>query len=81
MGASNSTSKALFGDPNPIACVGAPLGGELPQATRDKIGRGEFVDLSSLLENWSGQKDPEPLQFAVDDSGRPIFRQGKPPPP
>ena len=41
----------------PLASVCSPLGEGVSQALREKIGRGEFVDLGLLLENWGEYTD------------------------
>ena len=58
----------------PLVSVCAPLGDHLQKATRDKIGRGEFVDLGLLLENWGPSKPQEGLCLSLDELGRPVLK-------
>ena len=62
----------------PLASVCSPLGEGVSQALREKIGRGEFVDLGLLLENWGEYTDPEQLarnvQLSLDSGGHPVFK-------
>ena len=58
----------------PLVSVCAPLGDHLQKATRDKIGRGEFVDLGLLLENWGPSKPQEGLCLSLDELGRPRLK-------
>ena len=57
----------------PLVSVCAPLGDHLQKATRDKIGRLEFVDLGLLLENWGPSKPQEGLCLSLDELGRPVL--------
>ena len=62
----------------PLASVCSPLGEGVSQVLREKIGRGEFVDLGLLLQNWGEYTDPEQLarnvQLSLDSGGHPVFK-------
>lgn len=62
-----------------LAAVCDPLGDHLSQSVKDKIGRGEYVDLGSILEEWSPsqsqQDDPVGLVVSYDELGRAVFKQ------
>ena len=63
-----------------LAAVCAPLGDHVSQAIREKIGRGEYIDLGLLLENWSNdQERKEGFAITLDDAGRAILKQAKTP--
>ena len=58
----------------PLVSMCTPLGDHWQKATRDKIGRGEFVDLGLLLENWGPSKPQEGLCLYLDELGRLVLK-------
>ena len=67
---------------SPLASVCSPLGEGVSQTVREKIGKGEFVDLGLLLENWGEYVDLEQqarnVQLSVDSGGHPVFKPSVP---
>lgn len=63
-----------------ISSVCAPLSDNVPQVLREKIGRGEFVDLALLLENWGDSQagQQRDITLSWDNAGRPVFRDARP---
>ena len=66
----------------PLASVCAPLGEGVSQSLRQKIGRGEYIDLGLLLENWgehsSSWDESRQVKITFDKEGHTVL---KPDPP
>ena len=62
---------------NPLTSVCDPLGEGVPKAIQEKIGRGEYVELNLLLENWGGHSERESgsVSMIFDSEGHPVLRQ------
>ena len=58
----DTSSRIARPNQQPLSSIYAPLGSHV----KDKIGRGKFVDLETLLENWSTQTKADPLQVSID---------------
>ncbi len=61
--------------PSEMSSVCSPLGDHIQQSVRDKIGRGEFVELGSLLETWGPRQDQQKgLSLSLNEAGCPVLK-------
>ena len=83
-GVPNITANANQTTPNttPLASVCAPLGEGVSQSLRQKIGRGEFIDLGLLLENWgahsSSWDESRQVKITFDREGHTVLKPDRP---
>ena len=61
--------------PNQIDSVCSPLSASVPQSLKEKIVKGEYIDLALLLEKVGKVNEPEDMKLTVDEKGCFVWKQ------